>query len=227
MKKWISILVVLILVSSLVIGCSSPSEETSGEDSDVIKIGIFEPLTGANAAGGAMEVEGIELANEMFPEVLGKKVVLVTADNKSEKVEAANAVTYLIDKENVNAIIGSWGSSLSMAAGPIAMENQIPIVAPSATNPLVTQGNDWYFRVCFIDPFQGKVMANYAFNELGAKTAAIVQEVSNDYSVGLATFFTNSFKELTGDDNAILATVNYNTGIRILPHNLQVLRSKT
>ena len=212
MKKWISILVVLILVSSLVIGCSSPSEETSGEDSDVIKIGIFEPLTGANAAGGAMEVEGIELANEMFPEVLGKKVVLVTADNKSEKVEAANAVTYLIDKENVNAIIGSWGSSLSMAAGPIAMENQIPIVAPSATNPLVTQGNDWYFRVCFIDPFQGKVMANYAFNELGAKTAAIVQEVSNDYSVGLATFFTNSFKELTGDDNAILATVNYNTG---------------
>ena len=132
MKKWISILVVLILVSSLVIGCSSPSEETSGEDSDVIKIGIFEPLTGANAAGGAMEVEGIELANEMFPEVLGKKVVLVTADNKSEKVEAANAVTYLIDKENVNAIIGSWGSSLSMAAGPIAMENQIPIVAPSA-----------------------------------------------------------------------------------------------
>lgn len=210
MKKLFSVFFVVLIVCSLIVGCSSEGA-TSEEESDVLKIGIFEPLTGANAAGGAMEVEGIELANEMFPEVLGKKVELVTADNKSEKVEAANAATYLIDKENVIAIIGSWGSSLSMAAGPIAEDNQIPVVAPSATNPLVTQGNDWYFRVCFIDPFQGNVMANYAFNDLGAKTAAIVQEVSNDYSVGLATFFANSFKELTGDDNAILATVNYNT----------------
>lgn len=191
-------------------GCSS--QGTSSEDEDVIKIGVFEPLTGANAAGGAMEVEGIELANEMFPEVLGKKVVLEIADNKSEKVEAANAATYLVDNANVVAIIGSWGSSLSMAAGPVAEENQIPIVAPSATNPMVTQGNDWYFRVCFIDPFQGKVMANYAYNEVGAKTAAIVREISNDYSVGLASFFVNSFKELTGDDNAILEIVDYNTG---------------
>jgi branched-chain amino acid transport system substrate-binding protein len=210
MKKFFSILIVVLLLSSLIVGCSSEGA-SSEEESDVIKIGVFEPLTGANAAGGEMEVEGIELANEMFPEVLGKKVELVKADNKSEKVEAANAATYLIDKENVLAIIGSWGSSLSMAAGPIAEDNQIPVVAPSATNPLVTEGNDWYFRVCFIDPFQGKVMANYAYKELGAKTAAIVQEVSNDYSVGLAKFFTDSFKELTGDDNAILDTVSYNT----------------
>ncbi|HHT49881.1 MAG TPA: ABC transporter substrate-binding protein [Eubacteriaceae bacterium] len=210
MKKILGILLVVLLVSSLIMGCSS--QGTSSEDEDVIKIGVFEPLTGANAAGGAMEVEGIELANEMFPEVLGKKVVLEIADNKSEKVEAANAATYLVDNANVVAIIGSWGSSLSMAAGPVAEENQIPIVAPSATNPMVTQGNDWYFRVCFIDPFQGKVMANYAYNEVGAKTAAIVREISNDYSVGLASFFVNSFKELTGDDNAILEIVDYNTG---------------
>ena len=210
MKKILGILLVVLLISSLIMGCSS--QGTSSEDEDVIKIGVFEPLTGANAAGGAMEVEGIELANEMFPEVLGKKVVLEIADNKSEKVEAANAATYLVDNANVVAIIGSWGSSLSMAAGPVAEENQIPIVAPSATNPMVTQGNDWYFRVCFIDPFQGKVMANYAYNEVGAKTAAIVREISNDYSVGLASFFVNSFKELTGDDNAILEIVDYNTG---------------
>ncbi len=207
MKKIFGILLVVLLVSSLIMGCSS--EGASKEDEDVIKIGVFEPLTGDNAAGGAMEVEGIKLANKMYPEVLGKKIVLEIADNKSEKVEAANAATYLIDNGKVVAIIGSWGSSLSMAAGPIAEENKIPVVAPSATNPLVTLGNDWYFRVCFIDPFQGRVMANYAFTEVGAKKAAIVQEVSNDYSVGLATFFENSFKELTGDDNAIVAKVDY------------------
>lgn len=212
MKKVFSILVVIMLVGSLMIGCSSNG--ASSEDSDVIKIGVFEPITGDNAAGGEMEVEGIKLANEMFPEVLGKKVELVIADNKSDKVEAANAATYLIDKEKVTAVIGSWGSSLSMAAGPIAEEKGIPVVAPSATNPQVTSGNDWYFRVCFIDPFQGRVMANYAFNDIGAKKAAIIQEVSNDYSVGLANFFKIAFNELTGDENATADPVNYNLGDR-------------
>ncbi len=159
-----------------------------------------------------MEVEGIQLANELYPTALGKKIELVIVDNKSDKVEAANAVTRLIEKEKVVAIIGSWGSSLSMAAGPIAKDNQIPVVAPSATNPLVTLGNDYYFRVCFIDPFQGKVMANYVYNDLGARKAAIIKEVSNDYAVGLAKFFIDTFTELTGDPDCIVANVDYQTG---------------
>ena len=99
-----------------------------------------------------------------------------------------------------------------MAAGPIVKDKKIPAIALSATNPLVTKGNEYYFRVCFIDPFQGTVMANYAFKELKAKKAVIIREVSNDYSVGLAKFFADSFKKLTGDEGAILAELNYNTG---------------
>lgn len=213
MRKIFILLIFVIIVSVFAFGCSAPNEQANNnEQSGVIKIGVFEPMTGANAAGGEMEVEGIKLANELYPEVLGKKVELVIVDNKSDKVEAANAAVRLVDKENVVAIVGSWGSSFSMAAGSIVSDAQVPTIAASATNPLVTKNNDYYFRVCFIDPFQGTVMANYAVNELGAKKAAIIQEVSNDYSVGLAKFFTDSFKELTGDENAIVGVANYNTG---------------
>lgn len=221
MKKWLSIMLVMLLVLSLgLTGCSNDAPvDTEGETAedvdlsdDVIRIGVFEPITGANAAGGALEVEGAKLANELYPEVLGKKVELVIADNKSDVVDAATAAARLIERDKVTAIIGSWGSSLSMAAGDIVRDAKVPAVAASATNPLVTEGNDYYFRVCFIDPFQGTVMANYAYNSIGAKKAAIIQEVSNDYAIGLAKFFTDAFKELSGDDGAIVEVANYNTG---------------
>jgi branched-chain amino acid transport system substrate-binding protein len=220
MRRKLSIILCTILVmSTALIGCgksaSTSSSGSAGSGSgqgDTIKIGVFEPMTGANAAGGALEIEGIKLANKLYPEVLGKKVELVLVDNKSDKVEAATAAERLVEKEKVSVILGSWGSSLSMAAGDIVKKAQVPAIGASCTNPLVTKGNDYYFRVCFIDPFQGTVMANYAFNKLGAKKAAIIQEVSNDYSVGLAKFFTDSFKKLTGDDKCILSVTNYNTG---------------
>lgn len=230
MKRKIALILCVMMLFTLVSGCGSKS--TSGEqsststDSNVIKIGVLEPMTGANAAGGALEVEGIKLANKMYPEVLGKKVQLVIVDNKSDKVESASAASRLVENEKVSAIIGSWGSSLSMAAGDVVKNAKVPAVAASATNPLVTQGNDYYFRVCFIDPFQGKVMANYAYNKLKAKKVAIVQEVSNDYSVGLAKFFTDSFKQLTGDPNAIVAVSNYNTGDQDFTAQLTNIKAK-
>ncbi|MCL2878916.1 MAG: ABC transporter substrate-binding protein, partial [Treponema sp.] len=196
---------------------------------DVIKVGVYEPLTGANAAGGALEVEGIKLANELNPTVtVGDKtykVELVIADNRSDKVEAANAVERLINSDKVNVILGSWGSSLSMAGGEVA-KGKVPCIGLSCTNPLVTLGNDWYFRVCFIDPFQGTVMANYAYNNLNARTAVIVREISNDYSVGLAKFFVDNFVKLTGNPDAILATVDYNTGDQDFSAQLTTVRSK-
>jgi branched-chain amino acid transport system substrate-binding protein len=216
-------LIALALVA--VAGCKS----STSDKPTTVKLGVFEPMTGANAAGGAMEVEGIKLANEMFPTVkVGEKdykIELVVVDNKSDKVEAANAAQRLVDQDKVTAVLGSWGSSLSMAAGPIVKDKQVPAIALSATNPLVTRGNEYYFRVCFIDPFQGTVMANYAAKDLKAKKAVIVREVSNDYSVGLAKFFSDSFKKLTGDDAAILGELNYNTNDQDFTAQLTTLKS--
>ena len=206
MKKILLFILSTMLIVSLLSGCSGGSSS-----SDVIKIGVLEPMTGANAAGGEMTVEGIKLANEKLGEVLGKKVELVIVDNKSDAVESTNAASKLIDKDKVVAIIGSYGSSLSMAAGDVVKSAQVPAVGCSPTNPLVTLNNDYYFRVCFIDPFQGTVMANYAFNELGAKKAAIIQDVQQDYSVGLSSFFEEAFTELAGADS-IVGKSSYNTG---------------
>ncbi|WP_077867642.1 ABC transporter substrate-binding protein, partial [Clostridium saccharobutylicum] len=213
MKRKISLLLALVMSTSFMLaGCASKKDTKANVDSDVIKIGVFEPMTGANAAGGELEVEGAKLANELYPTVLGKKIELVFADNKSDKVEAASAAANLVEQEHVNAIIGSWGSGNSMAAGDIVQEAKVPAVGASCTNPLVTAGNDYYFRVCFIDPFQGTVMAKYAANTLKAKKVALLQEVSSDYSVGICKFFTDEFKKLTGDNDAIVAKANYNTG---------------
>ena len=208
-KKSILFILAAVLVLASLAGCGT--KETAGSG-DVIKIGVFEPMTGANAAGGEMTVEGIKLANEKVGEVLGKKVELVIVDNKSDKVEAANAASKLIEKDKVVAIIGSYGSSLSMAAGDIVKDRKIPAVGCSPTNPLVTLNNDYYFRVCFIDPFQGTVMANYAFNDLGAKKAAIIQDVQQDYSVGLSKYFEEAFIKLAGGANSIVGKTSYNTG---------------
>ncbi|HEX2953837.1 MAG TPA: ABC transporter substrate-binding protein [Bacillota bacterium] len=216
---WLSLAMLLVL-GVVLVGCGEK------EDPNIIKIGVFEPITGANAAGGQLEVEGVKLANSLYPTVLGKKVKLVVADNKSDKVEAATAAARLVEKEKVKAIIGSWGSSLSMAAGDVVKNAKVPTVGASCTNPLVTKGNDYYFRVCFIDPFQGTVMSNYAFNKLNAKKAAIIQEVSNDYAVGLANYFTENFKKLTGDPKCVLAVANYNTGDQDFSAQLTNIKAK-
>lgn len=221
MKKIMVLMLSVIMALSLLAGCGGGQTA----ESDVIKIGVFQPMTGANAAGGEMTVEGIQLANEKLSEVLGKKVELVIVDNKSDKVEAANAANRLIEQDKVVAIIGSYGSSLSMAAGDIVKTAQVPAVGCSPTNPLVTLNNDFYFRVCFIDPFQGTVMANYAFNEIGAKTAAIIQDVQQDYSVGLSKYFVDAFTKLTGDPKSIVATVSYNTGDQDFSAQLTSIKS--
>ncbi|MGB3366489.1 MAG: ABC transporter substrate-binding protein [Acidaminobacteraceae bacterium] len=211
MKRNLMYLLILVMGLTLVLsGCSAPEADTNADPADeVIKIGVFEPMTGANAAGGEMEVEGIKLANELYPTVLGKKVELIIADNKSDKVEAANAAVMLVEKEKVNAVIGSWGSSLSIAAGPIFSDAGVPAVAASATNPLVTMGNEYYTRVCFIDSFQGTVMANYTFNEIGATKVAVIQEISSDYSVGLVKYFEEAYIGFGGE---IVGKSNFNTG---------------
>ena len=176
---------------------------------DPVKIGVYLPLTGQNAFGGQLELEGVKLAQKAKPEVLGRAVELVVVDNKSDKVEAANAVKRLVERDKVSAYIGTYGSSLAMAGGEVGEKAGVPGVGTSCTNPLVTQGKKYYFRSCYIDPYQGAAAASYAFNTLGMKKAAILMDVANDYSVGLCSFFKRSYKKLGGE---IVADLKYNSG---------------
>ena len=214
-KRLLALLLIGLMILTVACASEPSGQEKEGDESvdgEVIKIGVFEPMTGDSAAGGQMTWEGIELANELHGEVLGKKVKLVLVDNKTDKNEAANAAIRLVEMEKVAAIIGSYGSSLAMAAGPTVLEAKVPAVGCSPTNPLVTKDNPYYFRVCFIDPFQGSVMAQYAYEELGAKTAVIVRNVADAYSVGLNNYFKEAFEQLTGDDGAVLAELDYQQG---------------
>jgi len=204
MKKfglWAGIFLSLLLICSLIVGAA-----------DEVIIGVFEPMTGPMAAGGQQTVEGINLAIEQTTEVLGRPIKVVLVDNKSEKVESANAVARLIEYEKVVAIVGSYGSGNTIAGGEVANTAGIPVVGCSPTNPLVTLGKPYIFRACFIDPFQGAVMANFAVNELKAKTAVIIQDISNDYSVGLSNFFRDAFIKLTGDPKSVAGVISYQTG---------------
>ncbi len=230
MKKLLTLALAAVMCVGLLAGCTSsgPASEaapaSSGADSqaaaepagdggeNVVKIGVFEPVTGENGGGGFQEVLGIRYANQLFPTVdIGGTeytVELVEVDNKSDKTEAVTAAQSLVSS-GVSIVLGSYGSGVSIAAGPIFEENSIPAIGVSCTNPQVTAGNDWYFRVCFIDPFQGTVMANFAAQE-GAKTAAIITQLGDDYSSGLGNYFKKAFAEANGEE-AIVAEEQFQT----------------
>ena len=178
-------------------------------DAGPIKIGVYLPLTGQNAFGGQLELEGVRLAHKEMPKVLDRPVELVVVDNKSDKVESANAVKRLIERDKVVALIGTYGSSLAMAGAEVAEKAAVPGVGTSCTNPLVTQGKKYYFRACFIDPYQGAAAATYAYETLGFRKAAVLMDMTSDYAVGLSSFFTRDFKKLGGE---IVATLKYSTG---------------
>ena len=183
-------------------GASSGGNTGSGASAggDVIKIGVFEPTTGENGGGGFQEVLGIRYANETHKTVkIGDKeytIELVEVDNKSDKTEAVNAANKLMG-EKVSVVLGSYGSGVSIAAGQIFADAKVPAIGCSCTNPQVTQGNEYYFRVCFLDPFQGTVMANYAMQN-GYKSAAVLTQLGDDYSSGLGSYFKTAFTELGG-----------------------------
>ena len=176
-----------------------------------IVIGAYLPMTGNVAAYGQMGWEGILLAKKMEPEVLGRPVDPRLADTKSDKVEAANAVSRLIEKDKVVAIIGEMISGNTIAGADFAERRKIPMVSPTATNPIVTQDKKFIFRVCFIDTDQGQVAAKLALNQLGARTAALIYDISQDYSVTLADVFKKGFIEGGGK---IVSDTKFKSGDR-------------
>ncbi len=179
---------------------------------DEIKIGFLYPATGAIAPGGMMAYKALQLAMEAKNSALGKPVKIAVVDNKSDKAEGALGASRLIDQEKVVAILGPLTSSVTIAAAEVAEKAHIPLLSPTATNPLVTQGRTYTFRASFVDPFAAEIAARYAIEKLGAKTCAILVDIQQDYCVGLSQFFRNSFKAATKNDQSIVSVLSCQTG---------------
>lgn len=174
---------------------------TPALSADEIKVGEFASLTGGNASFGQASHKGTALAIEELNAtggVLGRKIQLVTEDDQSQAGQPATIVQKLIAQDQVVAILGEVASSKSLEAAPICQQSRIPMISPASTNPKVTEIGDYIFRVCFIDPFQGTVMAKFALSK-GWKRVALLTDVKQDYSVGLAEFFTKYFTEHGGE----------------------------
>lgn len=199
MKKTLALIMVVSLMVLTLTGCAK-DKEAGGKGGKVIKIGIFEPASGENAGGGKQEVLGMRYAHSVTPTVNinGEtyNVELVEVDNQSDTSKAVTAAQSLVSSK-VSVVLGSYGSGVSIAAGSIFKDAKIPAIGASCTNPQVTLGNDYYFRVCFLDPFQGTVMANLA-KEKGSKKAAVLTQAGDDYSSGLGNYFAEAFQKAGG-----------------------------
>ena len=213
MKKVIALVLALVMVFALcACGSSDSASSTKAASSDekVVKIGVFEPTSGQNAAGGKKEILGIEYAHSLNPtiDINGEtyNIELVYADNASDAAKAPSAAQLLISN-NVSVVIGTYGSGCAIAAGDLFAEAKIPAIGTSCTNPQVTLGNDYYFRIAYIDPFQGAVMASYALKN-GCKNCVVIVEAGDDYSAG----FGNYFSEAMVDGGASCDTVTFQTG---------------
>jgi branched-chain amino acid transport system substrate-binding protein len=193
---------VILLALSLALGASGACKKNGANAAgNEILVGEFGSMTGSTATFGEMTHKGIELAvaeANAAGGVLGKKIRVLTEDDQSETPQAVSAVQKLIHQDKVIAILGEVASKRSIAAAPVAQRAKIPMVSPSSTNPDLTDIGDFIFRVCFIDPFQGTVMAKFARNTLKLDKVAVLRDVKNDYSVGLANYFIQKFKELGG-----------------------------
>ena len=202
-------------------GCRSSSQ------SDEISLGHFASMTGSEATFGRSTDNGIQMAVDEINKaggINGKQVHVITYDDKGEQREAGNAVTRLVSKDGVVAVLGEVASSLSLVGAPVCQENGVPMVSPSSTKPDVTQVGDMIFRVCFIDPFQGYACAKFAREHEGLKAtkAAILFDQTQAYAVGLQDNFAKSFVEQEGK---IVATQTYQGGDQDFSAQLTAIRA--
>ena len=202
-KRALSVLLAAAMVSTMLAGCSggssdssSASADASATDGNVVKIGVYEPASGDNGAGGKQETLGIQYANYVTPtvEIGGTEytVQLDIVDNESSNDKGPSAAAKLVG-DKVSVVLGSYGSGVSIAASDVFKEGGIPAIGVTCTNPQVTEGNTHYFRICFLDPFQGTVLANFAQEKFSAKKAYCLGELGNEYDQGLIKYFTDAF----------------------------------
>src|SRR5262245_6536699 len=209
-----------ILAAALSVACGGErTEEAQG-----IKVGFFGALTGPTATFAISGRQGALLAADEINRaggVLGRPLVLISEDDRGEAAEAATAVSKLITRDHVVALIGENASSRSLAAAPIAQSYGVPMITPTSTNVEVTKKGDYIFRVCFIDSYQGKVLSTFARKNLKAQTAAILTDARSDYSVGLAESFRTSFVAAGG---RIVGDARYTEGDSDFSAQLTALR---
>ncbi len=221
----------LALTLLAIAGCTKKDTTTTNTNSTAasateIVVGEVGSMTGSEATFGTSTHQGIELAFEQINAaggVKGKKFRVITLDDQGKPDEAATAVTKLITQDKIAALLGEVASSRSLAMAPIAQAHGVPMITPSSTNPKVTEQGDYIFRVCFIDPFQGTVMAKFAKENLKIKNVAILRDVKNDYSVGLADFFTQTF---TKNGGTIVVDQSYSAGDMDFKSQLTAIRAK-
>lgn len=193
---------------------------------DEILIGEYGSLTGTTATFGISTMHGIEMALDEVNQsggLLGKTVRVIVEDDQGRPEEAQTVVTKLITRNRVVALLGEVASSRTLAAAPVAQQMGIPMVSPSSTNPAVTEVGDFIFRVCFIDPFQGLVMAKFAAQSLQLTDVAVLRDIKNDYSVGLADVFVDNFVALGG---TIVADEGYSEGDTDFSAQLTSIRAR-
>lgn len=171
-------------------------------DQTVVKLGVFEPLTGDDAETAADEIKGIELAHALYPFVEGIPIELVYADNKSSVDGAVEAAQTLIDS-GVSAVLGSCNSVLTLAASDMFEEAEIPAVAATCKNPLVTQTNDYYFRVCIVEAYQGKSAADYIYDVIGKEALMVCQAADDDYGSTMTDQLKAEMERLTRDPDCV------------------------
>lgn len=207
-KRVLAVALTAAMVVSMLAGCSGGQDKGSADapaaadGAKVVKIGVYEPASGDNGAGGKQEVLGMQYANTVTPtvEIGGEEytVQLEIVDNESSNDKGPSAASALVSK-GVSIVLGSYGSSVSIAASDVFKEAGIPALGVTCTNPQVTEGNTHYFRICFLDPFQGTVLANFAMDNFSAKKAYVLTKLGDDYSAGLGYYFKEAFTKLGGE----------------------------
>jgi len=228
-RRMISIATIAVMLTGMLTGCATFNNFKTGfidkpqDQKASIQIGVYEPMTGIDSEAAEQEIKGIELAHEMYPTVNGKIVELVYADNKSDIYAAETAIKELLVKEPL-VVLGSYGSVYSMTAGSYVKEEEVPAIAITNTNPLVTKNNDFYFRVCYVDSNQGDILARYLLTQKQEVTAGVMLPKNDDAAMAMTTAFTDRMKAETGNEDAIVVYEEYKPGAKNFSKQLQAIR---
>lgn len=212
-------------IAILLGACTGERDSPTGKDVNQIPVGVYAALTGPTATFGRATRDGAMLAADEINAaggLLGRQVQLYIEDDQGKTEEAPSVVSRLITRNNVVALIGENASSRSLAAAPVAQAAKVPMISPSSTNPAVTEKGDYIFRVCFLDSYQGEALAKFVRENLELTRVAILRDVKNDYSVGLADFFTQAF---TRDGGTVVADQSYSEGDSDFKSQLTAIRA--